>query len=110
MNFDNNLFYILLVDEGFINEHDDIINSFYNGIEENSLSSFSTYPNPASSILNLINVPQGAKSYVIYDALGNSISNTKIGSMIDVNGLKQGLYFLKIVGLKSEYVTRFVKI
>ncbi|WP_178990056.1 T9SS type A sorting domain-containing protein [Winogradskyella schleiferi] len=76
------------------------------GIDDNTLETFSVYPNPTSSILN-IQSSQDVDNVTIFNLLGQSVANfTKneiTNSSIDMSDLSQGLYLVKIsVGDKSQ--------
>jgi len=65
------------------------------GVEENTLSDFTVYPNPTTGILN-IETETTITQIEIYNQLGQLVlSNSNINT-IDVSELSQGLYFCKI--------------
>ena len=68
------------------------------GINENQLSAFSLYPNPASNGINLISDFIGEK-YFILDQLGKIVSEgiiTSGSSSIDIRSLSNGVYLFRI--------------
>lgn len=74
------------------------------GIEENTLSSFQLYPNPATDYIRI----EGASdlSYSIYDASGKAVaSGTTNGESISINNLYSGIYIFKA----GERSIRFIK-
>jgi len=59
----------------------------------------SIYPNPASDFIALKNVPEGALNAVVYRMDGAQIINVQLSfssDKIDVSGLSQGLYIIKV--------------
>lgn len=65
------------------------------------------HPNPASNIINLLNV-EALENYTIFNILGVKVAEGTIGSnnTIDIQQLKSGIY---IVQLKNGKALRFVK-
>ena len=59
----------------------------------------SVYPNPASDFIALKNVPEGTLNAVVYRMDGAQIINVQLSfssDKIDVSGLSQGLYIIKV--------------
>ena len=66
------------------------------------------YPNPTSLILN-IEMDQAFKQAFIYSVLGNEVLKTQ-HTTIDVSGLSQGLFLIKIEDENGNISTkRFIK-
>ena len=70
------------------------------------------YPNPAQDVLNIsiAGEPAGINSYYIYDLTGKMIISGQLeenSTMIDVSGLKNGLYIIKVQG-SAKYTTKIV--
>jgi hypothetical protein len=84
------------------------------GVGENNLSSISIYPNPSSSIINLV-VPNNIQSgqIIVFDIIGKQIyseefeSNTKIS--INIVNWSPGSYFLKVISGENAITKRFIK-
>jgi hypothetical protein len=87
------------------------------GIEDLSLKSFSLYPNPAQTNINIRLLQQQALiSVSLTDVLGQEISSIQIDARastvdynFDVSALPNGLYFIKVSNDQSQVVKRFVK-
>ena len=54
-----------------------------------------TYPNPASNTI-YIKAPYTVNSLTLYDVLGNLVLYSKDANQLNVNQIKEGIYFLKI--------------
>jgi len=72
----------------------------YVGVEENVLSNAVVYPNPASDVINISmkNELTNAKVSIV-DAMGRVVLNQSIDNdfvSLDVAGLEEGIYFVKI--------------
>jgi len=90
-------------------------NSFFNGVL--SVNKFSNeeinlYPNPAS---NSFTVKSRIRpdNYEIFNALGQKIKTLKVNSNQDLNinveNLKEGIYFIKLTRDNSSQVLSFIK-
>ncbi len=70
-------------------------------------SSFSLYPNPASSFLQL-SVSEGEYQdyrFEIYDAVGRLVTQAGLTPQIELDArFKNGIYFLKIINLRSQSI------
>ncbi|WP_062056950.1 GEVED domain-containing protein [Aquimarina longa] len=79
---------------------------------KNITTTVKVYPNPAHDILNVSFQTQSDKiSYSVVDVLGKTIITVtdKVKSTINVENLKQGIYFLKFTDGTNNYTKRFVK-
>lgn len=66
-------------------------------VDQNKLTSFSLYPNPATDFVNIETTVSGDKAIVVYDMLGKQVINTVIsGNRLDISGLKSGVYMVSI--------------
>ena len=84
----------------------------------NANGSLSVFPNPVSSILNVVKTGQpldGNIAFTIYDMLGKPVAfpNAKIGKLgkswtINTTGLSSGLYFLMLQSGSESHVIRFI--
>ena len=84
--------------------------------EVDNISAVYLYPNPTSTILNLVvgNKLNTPESYTIINTLGQILHSKKIETtedlQINVSNLSQGIYFLKLSKNQSETNTiRFIK-
>lgn len=74
-------------------------------------SSFVVYPNPGSSIVNLVN-PLGIQHFgaEVYDITGDSLIKIPIGlENIDISNLASGIYFIRIETANGSEVLKFQK-
>ena len=81
---------------------------------DESIATFSVYPNPASSVIN-IKANQAAvtaESVKFVDLAGKVAKVTNLNAAsksIDISDLKEGIYYLKIKSGGKEYIQRFIK-
>jgi hypothetical protein len=71
---------------------------------------FTIYPNPSSGFITVETPVKG--SLTINTCSGQQLLNTNItgtSTTIDVSGLKNGIYFLRITGEKTVQVGKFVR-
>lgn len=89
------------------------------GIDDNSYSSISVYPNPSNNTLNInfgsVNTNAVSSKISIFDLQGKltkSIQrNSEIIQTINISELSNGIYILKITGDNSkQYINKLVKI
>ena len=66
------------------------------------------YPNPASDVLYLKNLPCERVDYSIFNVLGQEVTAGASCGTISVAGLEKGLYFLQIKGENLRKTTKFV--
>ena len=88
----------------FSNEH--LFNFSTLHVEHTDNNSFSIYPNPVSSLLNISSTLQDY-SYELYSLHGQKVMEGDSATIIDVSGLSTGVYVLK---LSSENQTESFKI
>lgn len=85
------------------------------GISENiSDGSFSVYPNPAYSVLNIKSEEGLGKSVIsVTDILGKAVleikNDTLYNQTLNIESLNSGIYFLNIKSEKGQGVKKFVK-
>ena len=79
------------------------------GISENEGRSFSIYPNPASTILNV--VADGYDNLQIVNAFGQTVYTTDITGhlKIDVSDLSNGVYFIRLNNAEGTTTQKFIK-
>ncbi len=79
------------------------------GVDTNSLSNFTLYPNPAKGIVNIETSISGEKQVVIYDMLGKQVLNTVIeGTEVNISNLSQGVYTVSITQNKQTATKKLV--
>ena len=87
-------------------------NLFYDGINENASQRLNIYPNPVTNELRIQNAESGIKKIEIYNAIGERVYKSETRnpkSEIDVSHLKEGIYFVKLTGDKTNLAGKFVK-
>lgn len=80
-----------------------VINPLYESAEEHNEDSFSYYPNPGNGIINLV-IPQSWAGNEVKYSIWNTSGTLVVMNMtadpsapvIDISGLKQGVYYIKI--------------
>jgi len=78
------------------------------GLEVNNIISFILYPNPAQDILN-VESQQQIENLKIYNLQGQLIKEDS-SSRIDVSNLSSGLYFIQVITVEGNSVTKqFIK-
>jgi hypothetical protein len=86
--------------------------SINTGITENQENNISIYPNPASSVLNIVNL-DGVDQIRISNLLGQTVNTYNVSAnseAINVNNLVSGIYFVTLMKDNSIVVTRkFIK-
>jgi hypothetical protein len=90
----------------------DCYTPLYTGLEENETqNNILLYPNPAKERL-YINTSLPIKELTICNLLGQEIQKynmTEKTSSIDIRGLKEGVYFVKLSTEKGVYATKIIK-
>lgn len=67
------------------------------------------YPNPATDVLYLKNLPSETVDYTIFNAMGQKVKTGTSNGTIPVAELGKGIYLLQIVGGKHGGTAKFVK-
>ena len=70
------------------------------------------YPNPVKNLLNVVSNNSTVESILVYDLLGKTILSKSVNgtsTMIDVSGLSNGIYLVKVVAAQGEKVFKIVK-
>ncbi|RFN57923.1 T9SS type A sorting domain-containing protein [Marixanthomonas ophiurae] len=76
-------------------------------IEENLANSFSIYPNPTTGLLNVkSNSP--ISEIIIYNSIGQLLITFKEKNQVDISGLSEGIYFVKIINESGRTETKKV--
>ena len=86
------------------------------GVDENSLDAgLALYPNPASTVVNLVNKTNiSLEKMMIYDINGKLVNQTNLRTMqgqkaVDVSSLASGIYVVQIIGDNASTVKRLIK-
>lgn len=66
------------------------------------------YPNPVYNLLN-IETNEAVKEVILFDISGKKLIEKKALKTIDLNAIKNGIYFLKIRTDKRDYNTKIIK-
>lgn len=75
-------------------------------IDENFVSAI-IYPNPASEILNIS--AEGLKNISVFNVVGQKIIDESVATdeyRLDVSGLKNGMYMLKVSSVKGDFTRK----
>jgi len=82
------------------------------GVEENTLNSFTAYPNPTSGILNIKSTEE-IDNVTVFNLLGQSVAkfgkNDITNSSIDLSELSKGLYLVKVTSGNNTETLRVTK-
>ena len=84
---------------------DDVtINAIGTGINQVSNTTFSVYPNPATSILNV----EGEGLAEVYNALGQMVISENVNgtAQLNVNNLESGVYFVRMNGATQRFIKK----
>ena len=76
--------------------------------EYSSRQSIEVYPNPASDVLYINNLPCEMVDYAIFNVLGQKVSAGSSDGTITVSDLEKGIYLLQIKGEKFLETTKFM--
>ena len=83
--------------------------SYYIGVEENSPSTgsvvFTVYPNPVRNTLHIEGDLDGSQMS-IYDITGRKVLETEGQSELSVDGLCDGLYFLRVITAEGRVLNQ----
>jgi hypothetical protein len=68
------------------------------GVNDNDISNFALYPNPASrGTVNIETSTAGEKQVIVMDILGKTVINTSIsGTELNISSLKSGVYMVQV--------------
>ena len=86
-----------------------MIDESHVGIEEEAMNTVSIYPNPATTVLNV--VAEGYNTIEIVNLLGQTVyaANATNSTQINVNNLKNGVYFVRVNGENGTTTQKFIK-
>ena len=78
--------------------------------EQNILSVFYIYPNPASTLLYFDGAGNEDFTFAIYNTTGQFLMKGKYKNQIDVSSLNLGIYFLQVIDKDGKYTRiKFIK-
>ena len=66
------------------------------------------YPNPASDVVYLKNIPCESINYTIFNVLGQKVVSGTTNSIISISELEKGIYFLQIAGENYQNTVKFI--
>jgi hypothetical protein len=73
--------------------------------------SFSVYPNPVRSLINLKNLNNGKVEFIVFDVTGKKIMSGRLqGNQVDASSLVRGFYFLHLTINEKKFVSKFIKL
>jgi len=79
------------------------------GVNDNSVSNFNLYPNPANGKVNIQTTVAGEKQVVVYDILGKQVINTVVsGSELNISALKAGVYMVSVTQNKATATKKLI--
>jgi len=78
------------------------------GLDENTLTGVSIYPNPSEGIVNITNDNNTENSIEVYDLLGNSILSTSANAAttVDLSSNAAGIYMIIVSNENGSIVER----
>lgn len=86
------------------------------GVDQNTMDAgIALYPNPASSVVNLVNKTNIAlEQMMIYDVNGKLVNQIDLRTMqgeqsVDISSMASGVYMVQIIGEKGSTVKRLIK-
>ena len=83
------------------------------GINEITSTNLTLYPSPATTTLDVANVPENVESVEVLGMTGQKIYSQMLShqtsTQLDVSYLSQGMYFLKLQSGKDTIIKKFVK-
>lgn len=101
---------LTILDEEEFSYYDNLIESFYLGIDEASHNEFRLFRNPVDNQLQIIGLRDIRHEIIIYDVYGKQVLFTQSSSgLIDIHSLTQGVYLINISGQRYNRVLRFLK-
>ncbi len=77
-------------------------------VQEVLSQSFKVYPNPASDVLYIDNLPCKEAEYAIFNVLGQKMAAGILNGAISVAEFEKGLYVLQIKGEKFLETAKFI--
>lgn len=111
--FNFNQIILTIVEDGFCDFYDDIVETYYSTLSINSsdkIDAFKIYPNPTNGVLYLNGVPDDVNDGLVYNALGEIVFHFDIEmTEIDISHLPQGIYHLTATGVEEKYNRTIIK-
>lgn len=78
-------------------------------LEDLNKSALILYPNPAKNVLYVIGNNTNNGSILVLDQTGKTVKSFKQTNELDIQSLEKGIYFVKVEGVNSEEILKFVK-
>jgi hypothetical protein len=102
MGYINNVNYVIQTDSCI---------AFVNGLKEFNNGNIKIYPNPTTSILNLIDEQNQLQNAIIEikNSLGQTCHKAPFSNQIDLSNLSAGMYFLTIQDVKNKKTIKIIK-
>ena len=66
------------------------------------------FPNPASDVLYLKNLPSQTAEYAIFNVMGQQVKKGSTNGAVSVAGLGSGLYLMQIEGENFRNTAKFI--
>ncbi len=82
------------------------------GITQDCLQDLRVFPNPASNYLRIENIPVGQQVTVeIFDHIGRLAyqNNYRPADQLDISGIRNGVYFIRITSNDASVIINFIK-
>lgn len=80
------------------------------GLNEPTVSSLGIYPNPTPDKIYFNSIPDNVKSIELIDQTGRIIKKISSSPEINLEGLNQGMYFLRILDIENKvYLEKVIK-
>ncbi len=82
----------------------------YVGLNEPQIGALGLHPNPTSGKIYLETVPNNLKSLDLIDNLGRVVRKFTNSEEINLDGLNNGIYFLRIINMQNDfYIEKVIK-
>lgn len=81
-------------------------------IDDFASNELKVYPNPVKNLLNIVSNNTTVENILVYDLLGKTILSKTVNgtsTMVDVSGLSNGIYLVRVVATQGEKVFKIVK-
>ncbi|MEZ4881840.1 MAG: T9SS type A sorting domain-containing protein [Flavobacteriaceae bacterium] len=80
------------------------------GIEENQLNNLNIYPNPTKGLVFISSKTETIIGITVFDVLGKKVLQLEGNiQQVDISSLQSGMYFLRIVTDRGEFVQKIIK-
>lgn len=97
----------------YISELDTCFVDWTTGVERINISQLKVYPNPANDFIT-IEMPEGFESAFKFEVLSSNgiqlMEGKQKGRSIDIQSLKPGFYYMRIITEKGSLFSKFIKL